>query len=510
MSSDYWESWLMGGDAYGRQTRAELAQARADESRARNRLESQMRTQQGNLQGQIDQLTTAFIAFVEYEDVRGELNEHADAAACRKYAREVVPNLVVTGGSGLGALVAPPEVSNYWLSWAMRGLVSAATGAGGADQLAEAQRLDPRRTSLLLVLLDAIRREPRWSTGHLEATLPRSSSISNAERLVWLAVADGRLGESAVAALEAGLVRALGIPDQAAVDTWVRGLVPLDRSELPSVRAATTLTELERRVVPSYAENTTASPAAGGAEDPLAEQIRALVDEGAPGEAEIIARMTEVRGRMGFLAAASTDDHWDADAGTLLDLLLTDLSPLESSPGRRRLAARLLAPALPPVVEALRQEAAAEPGDTVVHASGLPVTITAAGPTDPTWRARLEEKVRSETGPEPTMRIAAYAALVVGVVGLGLALISAGWLALAIIGLGAGAWLLWSDRSERARIATENERRINRAVLDVESGAQKQSEQRSHAASAAAAADATATRLTQALSPEPVSQAALG
>jgi len=104
--SQPWESWWYGGDRYDRETNRRIADIEASQSAARSRLASQMAKQQGNLQGQIDRLTEAFVAMVEYEDIRGELNEHADAAGNRKYAREIVPNLVVTGGTVLAPLLA--------------------------------------------------------------------------------------------------------------------------------------------------------------------------------------------------------------------------------------------------------------------------------------------------------------------------------------------------------------------------------------------------------------------
>lgn len=501
--SDYWESWWMGGDAYGRQTRAELDAVAAQESRARSRLENQMRDQQGNLQGQLDRLTQAFVAFVEYEDVRGELNEHADAAAIRKYAREVVPNLVVTGGTGLGDVPPPAEVRDYWLSWAVRGLVSAGTGGDGAALLDRARACDGRRTALLLVLIDAIRREPRFGADDLDATLPTTAEISNAERGVWLAVAEGRLGPAATATLEARLRSLLGTPDPAVVDAWVRGLDPGKKGTAAPVQAAATLSALLRTLAPDWAAAaaaTEAAPAGDGSEDPLAETLRALVDEGAPGEADILARMTDARARMGFVEGRPTGDRWDSPAGPLLELLLADLADPATPSGRRELATRLLAPALGAVVDALRAESTdTAPDDRVVHASGLPVTIGVAGVQDPTWRSQLEQKIQRENPLPVGLRPAAYGALALGVVGLVLVVLSPAWLVLAVLGAGLGVAMLLNERRLTKARATTAGFRLKHADDDVAAATAQLTQQHEQSLAAAAEAERSAARLTEVL-----------
>ena len=64
--SDFWEAWFLGGDAYDRNTRHALEQQRASEARARSHLAAQMRRNQGDLQAQVDRLTEAFVAMVEW------------------------------------------------------------------------------------------------------------------------------------------------------------------------------------------------------------------------------------------------------------------------------------------------------------------------------------------------------------------------------------------------------------------------------------------------------------
>ncbi|MDE0775424.1 MAG: hypothetical protein OSB43_04005 [Nocardioides sp.] len=497
--SQPWESWWYGGDRYDRETNRRIADIEASQSAARSRLASQMAKQQGNLQGQIDRLTEAFVAMVEYEDIRGELNEHADAAGNRRYAREIVPNLVVTGGTGLDAVPAPPEVHDYWLSWAVRGLVSTAAGGNdGTDLLARAHQLDPARCALLLVLIDAIRHEVRFGAGHLEATLPQRSEITRAQRALWLTIAEGGLGDDGCASLESRLRHLLGTPDPGALEAWVRGLVAGQRSVPDATRAAHTITAVAALLDPSpqgpTGEAAADSPAS---EDPLAELIRSLVDEGAPGEDLILDRMAEVRARMGFVEKRDTTGRWNAPAGSLHDLLLADLADASTSPGVRRLALRLLGPFLLPVVATLQSEARAAPPESRVSTSGMVVRVGDDGPLDPGWRAPLEERVRRDHEVPAALRPGAYAVLGLGVLGLGLMILNPAWVALAIVCALGGAALLLQDRNLRRTTAEEATRRLARADDDVRDGVDQHLLQRQTHAAAVAAADEAAVRIEQ-------------
>ena len=99
-------------------------------------------------------------------------------------------------------------------------------------------------------------------------------------------------------------------------------------------------------------------------EDPLATVLISLVDEGAPGETEIITRMNRARAEMGFVSAERNRWVWDRPEGSAIDLLLKDLGDTAAAPGLRRLALRLLGPSLATVAEraARRGRAAAALG----------------------------------------------------------------------------------------------------------------------------------------------------
>ena len=385
-------------------------------------------------------------------------------------------------------------MSEYWLSWAVRGLVTTATGGDGTTELSRAHQLDPQRTSLLVVLIDAIRREVRFSEGRLDDALPTTSEVTTSQRALWLAIADGHLDDTATATLEAGLRDALGTPDPAALEEWARSQVPPKRDHPEAIRAARTVTVLAAMLDGAGGADPVGDPAAdqgadqgdevggptawsarsaeatepGATEDPLAELVRSVVDEGAPGESDILDRMAEIRGRMGFVEERDTEGRWSTPVGSVGDLLLADLGSDSTSPGARALARRLLGPFLSPVVTTLLAEAAPAPLNRKVSVSGEGVIVSPDGPVDPTWRATLEQKIDRDTVVSPALRPAGYGALGVGVLGLLLAILAPVWLLLALVGLGVGAAVLLQDRSQRAAGASERARRLSRAEDDLQ------------------------------------------
>src|SRR5690606_6972443 len=146
------------------------------------------REQQGNLEGQIKRLTTALVALIEHEDIRAELGQYSDAANCRRYARDVVSTVVVTGGAALRGSVVPREVPGYWLSSAAQGVAAVAQGEpGGEDLLVRARREDPLRSATFLAMLGAATHDDRWAGADLGRALPDGASVSAAQRQIWLA-----------------------------------------------------------------------------------------------------------------------------------------------------------------------------------------------------------------------------------------------------------------------------------------------------------------------------------
>lgn len=468
--------------------RLEEAEAQLDAERsARSRLADQMRTQQGNLQGQIDRLTRAFVALVEHEDIRAELGQYADAAACRRYAREVVSTVVATGAAALRGAAEPEDVPGYWLAPAARGIVRIAQGeTGGPELLAEAAHRDPRRTTLLLTLLGALTRDPRWTAGtDLARVLPDRPEVTYAQRQVWLAVAEGRLapdGDALATALRAQ-VAATGSAGLDEVAAWLEEIAPPDPRHLAVERATAQLAALQQvlaggGVAPAAALTTdpTDVPAESPPEDPLADCVRSLVDEGSPGEAEILDRMATVRADLGFIddRAASLAPAWSGTAGDVVRLLLDDLAQPPGSP-RHDLARKALAPTLGRIGDELAAQAAVPPPETrTVEVAGEVLTVTRDGVSGD-WPGRVGAAIERRHPVDRRLLPGGGALLALAVVLAGLGFVAAGWFVLAGAALVGGGTLVGTALLRR-RALTETrtstlaatERRISqeRVTLD--------------------------------------------
>lgn len=463
--------------------RLEEAEAQLDAERsARSRLADQMRTQQGNLQGQIDRLTRAFVALVEHEDIRAELGQYADAAACRRYAREVVSTVVATGAAALRGAAEPEDVPGYWLAPAARGIVRIAQGeTGGPELLAEAAHRDPRRTTLLLTLLGALTRDPRWSAGtDLARVLPDRPEVTYAQRQVWLAVAEGRLapdGDALATALRAQ-VAATGSAGLDEVSSWLEGLEGTGRG-LPAERATALLETLQQ--VLTTGGTAEAAPADAAqvdpvAEDPLADCVRSLVDEGSPGESEILDRMAVVRADLGFIdeRAATQAPAWSATTGDVVRLLLDDLAQPAGSP-RHALARQALAPTLGTIGDELAAQAAVPPPETrTLQVFGEELTITRdGGPSG--WRPRVDAAVVRRHPVDRRLLPGGAVLLGLAVVLAGLGFVASAWFVLAGAALVAGGALVGTALAKQreltrlrasALVSTERQIGEEQAALD--------------------------------------------
>lgn len=524
--SNAWTDW-------NQNARIDAAEAEiAAQRRARTRLAEQLREQHGTLQAQLDRLTQAFVALLEHEDIRGELAQHADAAAVRRYAREVVATLVVTGRSTVRTVAEPPDVPGYWLAAAVRGVARDTGERPDREEarrlLEEAVRRDPRRTAAFLTLLDCQTREARWSSGaHLAAVLPGAPSaraagevggtvdgrggdlvVDRVQRQVWRAVAEGRLGPDALHRLDAALDEALAALDPTQVDQALAAR--LDGDGPPTAEAAAgRLSRLRAILEGSDPDAVAAAEAADAeargarrihllgfgadasdaarhgrdgrdgrdgqgpddAEDPLADVLRDLVDAGSPAEGDILLRMAEARQQLGYADADRGSGDPSGSAGALLDLLLDDLTTATPEPGTgpHGVALRVLTPSIDRVARGLEVEAG------VPAPSSQPVTIgreqveVGSDGRAPGWEERARAHAASVHRTPAWRRPAAAALLVVGVVGAVLGVAVDGpYFLLALLGLVAAGGLALHDHSERRAAAEESARMVERTGRQVE------------------------------------------
>ncbi|WP_278258077.1 hypothetical protein [Nocardioides convexus] len=202
-----------------------------------------------------------------------------------------------------------------------------------------------------------------------------------------------------------------------------------------------------------------AETSAETSEDPLADCLRSLVDEGSPAEGDILERMAAARADLGFLdervgARAAT---WSTPTGDVLDLLLADLAEPAGS-GRHRLALRVLSPLLGTTADRLATAAATSLAPTrAATVLGQTIDVQAGGAVRD-WRPDVLAAAARRTPRQPHLLPGGIAALAVGVVAIGLAFVASGFAVLAVAALlgGAAAVVTALTQARRQRAAQES------------------------------------------------------
>jgi hypothetical protein len=498
--------WLSGGDwADLKQNRRieDLAASHAAEVAA---VRSSVSRQTSQLDGRLDRLERALLAFVELEDTRAELNEFADAAAARRFARDLAQRLL-----GADAPATPPgapaDLPGYWLSPAVKAVV-ADLHPGTADPVAlraEARRRDDERADLFDVLVAGLGGRESMVAAGVSRWFPRTPAVDRAGRTIASEVARGRFGPEATATLT---VRLATLRDAQGVDNLAALVLPDIASGVPlssvdddhrdghaetgrsaAERAAADLTALAALVAPSADATPAARPALR--DDPLAELLAVLINEGAPGEAPVLHRMAAIRSSLagvGVPAPPAMQSAADA-AGTVWELLGEWLRDRDA-PATHALAREVLAPVIDRLAASLEATASTPaPTTGTIAVAGSPVLVGIDGSDDSSWRQRAE---RTAGDPPTWVRPVAVTGGALAVVGAVLAVAAAPgwWAAAAVAAIGAiGAWL-WHTRSaaearrRRAAAVADGQRRIDEktAALRDDQAAAAERAVRAHAA----------------------------
>jgi hypothetical protein len=477
--------WLSGGDwADLKQNRRieDLASSHAADVAA---VRSSVSRQTSALDGRLDRLERALLAFVELEDTRAQLNDFADAAAARRFARDLANRLL--GADAPPTPPAPPaDLPGYWLSPAVKALVADLYPgtADGAALRAEARRRDDERADLFDVLVAAIGARESTVAAGVNRWFPRTADLDRAGRVIATEVARGRFGSEARAALAAQL---MALRDEHGVDALAPLIFPDIASALPTPapddrrngdaasrgpaaqRAATDLAALAAVVAP--VGDAVAAERPTVRDDPLLELLAVLINEGAPGEAPVLHRMATIRTSLagvGVPAPPAMQTSGDA-AGTVWQLLGAWLRDRDAS-ATHGLAREVLAPVLDGVAASLEVSASAPaPTTHTIAVAGGSVVVGAEGTEDGAWRERAE---RTAIDPPAWVRPAALAGAALALVCVVLAIVAApGWWAAAVIAaIGATAGWLWHARARaeagrgRAEALADGQRRIDEAV----------------------------------------------
>ncbi len=494
------------------------------------RLQARLAKVQGDLQGRVDRLATAFDAFVELCDVREDLRAFEPVADARNRARRVVKRLIATGRSAGQPVLPPaadvsPELADYWLPRAVAGLVATVRGdrAAADAALAEARGRDAARTDLFLCLAFAVseRTEPAVDLLPGLLDLRADRPVTRAQRELWLAAGVGRLGDRGpdvvvgrLTALTTGLhgeVRAANASawrdTVAAVPAGVGTIpsVPSSTADLSGLaaplRAAHQMDALaawyEQAAHPAPAdrpETTGEDPA-----DPLYALLRQLVDEGVPDEQPLLARMAELRRTIeadgGVRAAAPP--RWDETLDIPQALLLADADSPDA--GCRAVAARAAAPLLA-TVAADFAIAASQPLPPRIEAgvNRHRIGFTAAGADEVTVAAARDAAaadpppdVRGATRIAVTMVAVAVLLVVVGMaLGITLATVFGTFLGLLGGGVAARAYTRRRDAADRAGRQANEWARTEQRIAGIETALAELWAQAGRAATDAAAARA--------------------
>ncbi|MBD7917226.1 hypothetical protein H9657_02905 [Cellulomonas sp. Sa3CUA2] len=454
MTNDLFGGWIQESDgAQSRRIREltdDLGYLRSSLSRqsaTASALRSDLASLRGSIETRLARLTAAFDAFVELSSLRDQLSLVAGPALVRQATRARLAALGTAprDGGPLLDVSGTPLAPGYWLADAL--------GALGPDDEGAADRaatIDLRRTATFLTVAGAACGRTdlvaRWASDAL-GTLDPDRPVTRAQRAVWVAAAQARLGDDARAALLERLRAAVGALPAATVDeavaVWtsevrlsaggggaVSRTAEASAPQVPQVRhAAAALTTLRTLVdapvaapaVPVYgtpgdALGDVADDGTTGSGDPTLDELvavlRALVDEGAEEERALMTRIAELEAVV--TGQDAPGPGWDAPAGDLLTLLREDALTRRDATGA---AARdACAPWLLTVADTFLAESDVAPPE---HVEGPVMGVTLrARPTGPVEgldealvRARTPQHPRTPRETRTTTGVATAAAV---------------------------------------------------------------------------------------------------
>ena len=456
---------------------SELSEVSAAQQRTNWRLRSELSKATGSIEQRLDRLTAAFDAFVEINDLRVSLAVFEEHATVRLRARQVL------AGMRPGEV---PDVSGYWLAPAVTALLCQLRGDDPTYWLEQARCLD-RRSSAVFHALSAA----RFGHGDTVATPVLTEALGEVgetvtvlDRTLWTLAADGHYGVAGAALVRGRLADFVGTLDKKTADgeaiAWCRAVRPdpvLGGAELPNqhggdfsfaavIDAADRLPVLkdwlDEALRPVEVDRTDVDPVV----DAL---LAALVEQGSPEEAPLLARERELR-RV-IENGAKPKDALDSAAGRTLALIKSDVED-DKHPGRRQLAIRVSAPHIVAAAEKLAAQARAPiPDELRVHTSRGNITVDQSGrPHESVDRAARNAAMVHQ--PRAELRRGAIIAAVVAVGFAALGVIGGLFCFVLAAAAAATAGAVWLHERKQRAIAVE---RGNAAKVDLVAESQRQS-----------------------------------
>lgn len=498
----------------------------------RKRMRSELSSLRGSLEQRLNRVSATLDAFIELSDLRATLAVFSPHALARHRTLAMLDGTVP-------AVLELEDVPDYWLPPAAHGLHALLTGspAGALTHFDEAARRDPERAAAFSVLAAALTRAEYARTmggpGDLLPHLPAPDrQITRGRRALWILTADGSLGEEAREELLRSTLRHWSRieaepPSLAgAAPVAAAPAAPAGRSSRAGrsshsgrgrgggtaqdeqlnvrARAVEKLTALHGdiiRITGAGGEDTQVGgePDEGSAAF-LSEALVALVGEGTPEEAPLIARANELRAVIEN-GGGERRPGWDDEVGTVTALLEEDLRASGTTPHRSTFALVLQRPAMLKTVEELVGQASAPlPESTSITVQGVRVEVTehgAASAQIERARQQLETRYPAENrGRVYLWGFGALAALLVV-----LALVSQSgfaWFVAAGCALGAAGAFVYDLREARAA-ADVREAQLHRLQREADQAGQRWQKRladaRAHETTALSLADGIAVRL---------------
>ncbi len=419
--------WLQDGDWYDRKQQKAIRELERSTAHARSQtrsLQQRVDKNQASLTRRVDQLERALRAVVELEDVREELNQHVPAALVRRYARSVVMAISGLNSPHSSAPIpdAPSDVAGYWLAPATRWAASLLSPDLDQEALAEAQRRDALRSDLFVVSLAAISDQSIDSSSSLARLLSTPFEVFDWQRELWCEIARGRFGPDAHASLVSVLAPLAANVTRDHLSAAAIGASSVARP----IESGRRLAALAQRIAPT-ATSELAQPVDGdisesdepisSRDDRIAELLAVIVDEGAPGEVEVLDSMSDIRRVLADDAAMKPPKRRvvDDSVSAPLALLLADLG--SENAALRAVAVEVLAEEITDWAHDLHDAAAtAAAPTTAVDVFGHNIAITAAAVDESEYIEHIEAAHPLE--PAPTISP-------VGLVGLATTLVGA-------------------------------------------------------------------------------------
>ena len=489
-------------------------------------LNRRLRGLEGDMQKRVSALGSLVNALIEVSEVRDELTLFTTTRKARDAARALT-RAVTIGDGDISYLRQSPDledVPGYWLIPAAVAIAQVRDGVIDQEAATAAITRDPVRAATYLVGVcvaagQSSLAEQWWSLAlpATAASTPASlaavgtsgitSEITVAERALWavceaglftdpapvrdfLKARLGGLGPQALATLGSDLY--LKPPSSNAAiasgedEPTLWEALGTERVVLSGLaKDAELLTTLERwahvhaepfpnQPSPQPSPDL-ATPDASAATQGLLAAVLSLVDEGAPGERDLIKRVEVLNLTLGRPAAAN---RWNSDAGPLVSALAA--ASRDTRPWATHLVAPVIAPALAATAATRVSDALAGPAPSrIVTTAGVRIVVS---PTDDGEAAAITARERILSEPKNSFSSGAMIAAVAGVLTVVLLGIigSPAWFVIAGLGLvGVGTAWLFSERRFRDERATaaitvntlDQELAVQRAqvVADVES-----------------------------------------